>query len=194
MTVFSDEQMHRPLFEEPTPAIERRDTRDKPHGFLVGGGANLSRQHLGQQYYDAAHLLVESIKHQDWEGSPLANPVLYLYRHSVELFLKAAMGEAAKTHSLDRLADEFAAFVKKRFDADVPEWIVARMRELGTIDPNSTAFRYSQNYDKSARRDVPIGREYHIDLLHLESAMMALNVALVGVIAAVGCGEDIRAA
>lgn len=193
MTVFSDEQMHRPLFEEPTPAIERRDAWEKPYGFLIGGGANLSLQHLGQQYYDAAYLLVESIKHQDLEDYRLANPVLYLYRHSVELFLKAAMGEAAKTHSLDRLADEFADFVKQRFDALVPEWIVGRMKELGTIDPSSTAFRYSQNYDESVRRDVPIAGEYHVDLLHLQSAMVALNIALVGVIAGVGCGEGIKA-
>ena len=156
MTGFSNDQMHRPLFEEPTAGIERRDASEKPYGFLVGGGANLSLQHLGQQYYDAACLLVESIKYQDWEDYRLANPVLYFYRHSVELFLKAAMGEATKTHSLDRLADEFAAFVKQRFDADVPEWIVARMKELGSIDPNSTAFRYGQNYDRTARRDLPV--------------------------------------
>jgi hypothetical protein len=36
MTVFSDEQMHRPLFEEPTAGIERRDALEKPYGFLAG--------------------------------------------------------------------------------------------------------------------------------------------------------------
>jgi hypothetical protein len=111
----------------------------------------------------------------------------------IELFLKAAMGIATPTHSLDRMADEFAAFVKREFDADVPGWIIRRMKELGTIDPNSTAFRYSQNYDKVSKSNQPINGEYHVDLLHLQSAMRALNCALVGVIAAIACGEGKRA-
>jgi hypothetical protein len=163
-------------------------------GFLIGGGANLSLRHLGQQYFDAARLLADSIRSGDWEDHRLANPVLYLYRHSIELFLKAAMGNAARSHSLDRLADEFAAFVKREFDANVPGWIVGRMKELGAIDPNSTAFRYSQNYNKTSKSNQPVDGEYHVDLLHLQSAMRALNCALVGVIAAIACGEGKGAA
>jgi hypothetical protein len=30
------------------------------------------------------------------------------------------------------------------------------LKELAAIDPNSTAFRYSQNYDKAAKKDVPV--------------------------------------
>jgi hypothetical protein len=86
MSVVSDEQMHRPLFEEPTPAIERQDALEAPLGFLIGGGANLSPQHLAQQYFDAASLLTETIRNGDLEDYRLANPVLYLYRHSIELF------------------------------------------------------------------------------------------------------------
>ena len=37
MTNFSEDQIHRPLFEEPTDAIEREDAWDEPLGFLVGG-------------------------------------------------------------------------------------------------------------------------------------------------------------
>jgi hypothetical protein len=84
--------------------------------------------------------------------------------------------------------------VKREFDADVPSWIVSRMRELGAIDPNSTAFRYSQNFDKTSENRRPVDGEYHVDLLHLQSAMRALNSAIVGVIAAVACGEGKGAA
>jgi hypothetical protein len=61
MTVFSHGQMYRPLFEEPTPAIEREHPLDGPHGFLLGGGANLTLPEIGQQYFDAADALVELI-------------------------------------------------------------------------------------------------------------------------------------
>ncbi len=189
MAGFTEEQMHRPLFEEPTAAIERPDQWSEPLGFLVGGGANQRYQHLGQQYYNAAEHLVEGIKHQDVADYEVANPVLYLYRHSIELFLKAIMQGAAKTHSLDTLADEYRDFIKDEFGSDCPKWIITRMKELGAIDPNSTAFRYNMTYNKQAKTDEPVPGEFHVNLHHLKSAMTALNVALVGTIAMVACGE-----
>ena len=127
MTPFSEEEMHRPLFEEPTSALERPDQWAEPLGFMVGGMANTNYQHLGQQYYNAASSLVESIKHQEVADCDVANPVLYLYRHSIELFLKAIMGGAAKTHSLETLAEEYKAFIADQFDKECPECIIERM-------------------------------------------------------------------
>lgn len=190
MTVFSHDQMHRPLFEELTAKHERPDEWSSPPSFVVGGMANLSYQHLGQQYFNAAHMLSEHIIEKeyfaDWE---LSNPVLYLYRHSIELFLKAIMRDSAKTHDLATLSSEYKDFIKSTFDADVPSWILDRMGELSIIDPNSTAFRYNKVFSKASKSDVPVAGEFHVDLRHLQSAMLALNTALVGVIAAVACGE-----
>lgn len=39
---------------------------------------------------EAAYVLTESIKKGDWEDYRLANPGLFLYWHSIELFLKGA--------------------------------------------------------------------------------------------------------
>lgn len=189
MSVFTEDQMHRPLFEEPSAALERHDKWSEPFGFMVGGMANTNYQHLGQQYYNAACSLVESIKYKDVADCEIANPVLYLYRHSIELFLKAAMGGAAKTHSLETLADEYRIFIDDQFAAVCPKWITDRMKELGAIDPNSTAFRYSMNFDKATRADIPVDGEYHVNLDHLQSVMSVLVTALVGTIAAVACGE-----
>lgn len=189
MTPFTEDQMHRPLFEEPTAALARPDPWSEPLGFMVGGMANQKYQHLGQQYYNAAYHLVESIKNQEVSDSEVANAVLYLYRHSIELFLKAILLDAAKTHNLDTLSDEYRDFIKAEFDADCPDWIIMRMKELGAIDPNSTAFRYSLNYNKITKSDAPVDGEFHVNLHHLQSAMTALNVALVGTIAMVASGE-----
>jgi hypothetical protein len=189
MSVFTDAQMNRPLFEEPAPALERADPSEGAPGFMIGGMANLTFQHIGQQYFDAAYLLCETIRKGEWDDHRLANPVPYLYRHSIELSLKAALGVAAKTHDLDGLFDQFQAFNKHEFDAELPDWISKRLKELGAIDPGSTAFRYSQNYDKALKADVPVDGEFHVNLAHLQSAMAALNTALVGVIAAIALGE-----
>jgi hypothetical protein len=180
MTNFSEDQMHRPLFEEPTDDIERVDGWEEPRGFLVGGMANMSLQQLGEQYFDAAVLLTEVIQKHQWEDYRLANPTLFLYRHSIELLLKAVMGETAKTHNLDELVDAFVAFVKREYGRDVPNWITARIKELAKIDPGSTAFRYSENWDKAAKKDIPVDGEFHVDLLHLQRAMNALKSALYG--------------
>lgn len=121
MTIFTEEQMNRPLFEEPIPALERSDPSEGPPGFMVGGMANLAFEHIGQQYFDAAHLLTETIRSGGCEDYRFANPVLYLYRHSIELLLKAVLGGAAKTHDLAGLTDQFRAFIRSEFDADLPE-------------------------------------------------------------------------
>jgi hypothetical protein len=189
MSGFTDEQKYRPLFESPAAALQRSDPSDGAPGFIIGGTANLALQHVGQQYFDAAFLLSETIRNGDWENHRLTNPVLYLYRHSIELFLKAALGGREKTHDLAGLSDEFRTFVKAEFDADLPDWISNRLKELSALDPRSTAFRYSQNFDRVSKTDLPVKGEFHVDLAHLHSAMFALNSALVGVIAAVACGE-----
>lgn len=190
MTIFTHDQMHRPIFEEPDHRHERTDEWSEPKGFMVGGMANMSNQHLGQQYFDAAEDLIDHIlqehRHPDYK---LSNPIMYLYRHSIGLFLKAILGGAAKTHNLETLVDEYKAFIKTEFDADVPEWIITRMNELAEIDPNSTAFRYNKVYDRATKTDNPVVGEYFVDLRHSKSAMAVLNTALVGVIAAVACGE-----
>lgn len=189
MTVFTDEQMNRPLFEEPAQNIERTDPSEGQPGFIIGGMGNLPFQHIGQQYFDAAILLCDVIRNNCTDDYPLANPILYLYRYSIELFLKAALGSRAKTHRLEILANQFRDYIKSEFNSELPSWIENRLKELAAIDPGSTAFRYSQNYDRALNKDVPVDGEFHVDLVHLQSAMLALNTALVGVIAAVACGE-----
>jgi len=149
MTIFSHDQMYRPLFEEPTSDIERMDAWEGPFGFLIGGMANMSLQDLAEQYFDAAFLLSETVRKGEREDYRLANPTLFLYRHSIELLLKSAMGEAAKTHSLEKLADDFVALVKHKLNKDVAYWIITRIKELFNVDPGSTAFRYSMNRDKT---------------------------------------------
>ena len=188
-TIFTDEAMTRPLFEEPTPAIEREDPFSGPQGFMLGGMAQATTASLAQEYFDAAHLIVETIKRGEWEDYKLANAALFLYRHSTELVLKAALGRHERTHDLARLADRFAELVRKRYGQDVPAWIIERIKELAAIDPGSVAFRYGQYLDPLDDQGAPLSGEIHIDLRHLQSAMQALNSALIGAIAELALAE-----
>ena len=185
MTPFTEDAMTRPLFEEPGPHIERSDAWSGPQGFLFGGMAGCATKlHIAQDYMEAAYVLTEAIKKGDWEDYRLANPVLFLYRHSIELFLKGVMGEPRKIHGLAELADGFAAFIRKRHGKDVPAWITKRLKEIAAIDPNSTAFRYGTNRDPKTKKDVPIvgADELYVSLPHLQDAMVALNWALASVV------------
>ncbi len=138
--------MSRPLFEEPTADIERDDASSGPYGVLIGGAANPAKAELARQYFEAADLLLETIKQRgESEDYTLANPALFLYRHSLELMLKAIVGTSVKGHSLAALADEFETFVREKFQQQVPNWLTARLREIAAVDPNSTAFRYAEN-------------------------------------------------
>ena len=178
MSTSSERDRERSLFEEPTEAIERVDAWDGPLGFLVGGMANQSRLQLAEQYFDAASVLTEGILARRWEDYRLVNPILFLYRHALELLLKTVMEDSAKTHHLGELVDALVMYVKNEFHTDIPQWIPSRIREFALIDPNSTAFRYSENRDPATKQYGAVDGEFHVDLLHLQWVMNEIKLAL----------------
>lgn len=177
MTGFADEPLTRPLFEEPTPDIERPDAWSGPHGFLFDGMTIPNPLELSRQFLDAADQLVERVRRQECEDYRIAFPALYLYRHAIELALKCALGGDARGHRLDVLADVLQARCREQHGQDVPAWIMERLRELARHDPTSTAFRYT---DGRLRWMIEDGA--HVDLYHLQRAMTALHNALASVV------------
>jgi hypothetical protein len=178
--VFTEEAMTRPLFEEPTPEIERMDASSGPHGFMIGPmGLIPSKQDIGLEFYDAANQLVEAIKQGRCEDYRLVNPVLYLYRHAIELFVKGLMNSSKHDHDLAKLARQLEAYARTK-KVTVPAWVDARLREIARMDPGSTMFRYASNYDRDARRPAPVQTEVYVDIPHLQKAMRALVIALAG--------------
>jgi hypothetical protein len=176
--IFTADAMTRPLFEEPMDDIQREDPFSGPQGFMFGGMAQPSLADLADQFFDAGDLILERIKRGDIEDYKVANAALFLFRHAAELTLKAGLGQSAKTHDLSRLADDFVAFVKREHKKDVPSWIVDRLKELATIDPGSTAFRYGMY-------SGPFAGEMHVHLPRLRAAMRALRVTLIATMAGV---------
>lgn len=191
--IFTKEAMNRPLFEEPGDHIVREDPFSGPQGFMVGDEFVPTRLEMAQQYFDAAHMLLESIKRGDWEDYKLVNPALYLYRHSLELLVKGLLGNAPKTHDLAALADELAQAHFNRWQTLVPSWIVDRLKEIAAIDPGSTAFRYGENHDRVLKVGVPpVPSAMYVSVPHLQRAMLTLNAALGGAIADVARDHPVR--
>jgi hypothetical protein len=180
--LLTDETMNRPLFEEPSEASVREDPWSGPKGFMIGGMSLPTKHELSQQYFDAAHLLVESIKRNDWEDYKLVNPALFLYRHALELLAKSLLGSTTKTHDLFKLADDLNDLALTRDHEPAPPWIISRLKEIAAIDPGSTAFRYARNYSSKAKCDVEVDGEVYVNLHHLQGAMVALYFALSGTV------------
>ena len=191
--VFTREAMTRPLFEEPGDHIVRDDPISGPQGFMVGDEFTPTRMEMAQQYFDSAHLLLESIKRGDWEDYKLVSPALFLYRHSLELLIKGLLGASPRTHDLSELTDILDATAIARWGRPLPVWISARVKEIAAIDPASTAFRYGENYDREIKANVPpVPSAMYISLPHLQRAMLTLNAALQGAIAEVAVNHPVR--
>src|SRR5437870_500732 len=103
----TSEAMTRPLFEEPSEKCERPDEWSYPKGFMFGGMGLPTRPYkdTAQQYFDAANLLISEIERNRFEDYRLANPVMYLYRHWLELMVKEIAGPV-REHNLANLGDK----------------------------------------------------------------------------------------
>lgn len=180
--IFTAEAMTRPLFEELSGEHAREDEWSGPHGFAIGGMMQANDASLAEEYFAAANELIEAIKEKRIADYRIGNAALFLYRHSCELILKAALPRAKRNHDLIGLTNSFVAMVKEQYGEDIPAWITRRMKELAAIDPNSTAFRYGAYKAPIDAADSPIEFEAYVSLPHLQAAMLALNTALVSAV------------
>ena len=96
--VFTEETMTRPLFEELTGDHAREDESSGPHGFAIGGMMQANTASLAEEYFAAANELVDAIKEKRVADYQVGNAALFLYRHSCELILKAAIPASKRTH------------------------------------------------------------------------------------------------
>jgi hypothetical protein len=133
-------------------------------GMFLPAGTNWE---MAEQYFDAANLLIADIEQDRLEDYKLANPVLYLYRHWLELAVKSIIGHA-REHNLSKLAEMLNSFLAQR-GIQAPDWVIERLKEMSSIDPHSAAFRYAEN---------GIAGEIYVSLPHLKQVMAMLNVAL----------------
>jgi hypothetical protein len=114
-------------------------------GFLIGSMGNLlSKYELARHYKTSADDLVD-VALEYGEGNYIYGyPVLFLYRHAIELALKSLVDNSYKYHNYSHLMNKFREAVEKHFNEKVPDWFNNWFEQINQLDPKSTAFRYGE--------------------------------------------------
>lgn len=110
---------------------------------------------VAQSFRNAANCLIYTHKNNHYECEVL-DPLLYLYRHSLELYMKALIvahnhGCDVKKdygHSLSKLFKEAVAVVKT-LGYEMPERAKRIVAEMSEVDSASFSFRYDGDWSKS---------------------------------------------
>ena len=137
----------KPLFSEDWDMAHRTDQWSFPKGIARDAmvASNMDMRTLADQYFEGAEAIVHLVLQNRVEDYVVASPVLYLYRHAVELYLKVAIekktgksylsqkGRRENGHELD--------LILQRAPHVSPE-ARARILELHAVDPRSTLLRF----------------------------------------------------
>ncbi len=156
-----------PIFQEPPNDLDESCT----YGALVGGLVwRTEPADIARAYRSAADFLI-GMTLDDRSATEAVYPVLFLYRHAVELSLKGLFREVPQNHSLPVLIEKADSAFRTSLSADDTDWIRSRLIEFASIDPQSTAFRFAYAKVHGGPRS---DGEWWIDFHHLKSTMNVL--------------------
>lgn len=154
------------------------DPPDEPEthygAMLVNYNGNTARDtyDMAKSYRVAAFRLLDiaGTHGEAWES---VDPILFCFRHSLELNLKAIENDnRQRVHGLKPLADALHMRLSARYPAQQIDWLRDRVHEFDTVDPRSTAFRY----DDAAAPGTPA--ESWVDFTKLRHIMNTIFEAL----------------
>lgn len=141
-------------------------------------------------YKDAADILVEYTKKTNKRLDFIVFPIVFLYRHYLELQLKMIIQDGyqllymnkgyAKCHKLDELWNDCKLIIEKMWpngDKDPLEAMDDYINQFCQVDPTSTEFRYP------VRRNGTDTLENlnFINLIHLSEVMKLINNFIGGI-------------
>lgn len=113
------------------------------HAALFGGMVDGAHDDysLANNFRMAGDILIQrGLEH--FGAYELLYPVLYNYRHAIELYLKAIVKPVKRNHDLAGLMNQFKNLLKERHNVNVPTWFENVIEEFNKFDPDSTTFRY----------------------------------------------------
>jgi len=187
----------------------RGDLRDWKNNACLRQGDEYAYR---EGYRRGAHLLVQAVGETATDQDLLVYPIVFLYRHHIELALKTIISRTpylierpltkAETdhlsqHRLDWLWQDFkpmaAAITKVAGWDDLPqddvEGIDDYIRQLHKVDPRSYSLRYA--HSKGGNPSLPTGLT-HINVRHFGELMERLANYLYGLEAATGYLQDLK--
>lgn len=129
---------------------------------MIGGiFSSINKFTLADSYRFAGDTLIDSAIEKN-EESELLYPIIFNYRHAVELYLKSILSNKKKTHDLLKLYQRFKILLQKEFETTPPDWFENIIFTFNDFDPAGEVFRYGEDI----LRD-----EMLVDLSHLKLKM-----------------------
>ena len=174
------------IFSEPPEDLDETWT----HGALMGGMAGYSDETLAPAYFSAGAALIDHVLQSEERGQDFVCPILYLYRHGIELYLKVIVQPSVRNHSLGSLLEGFCRHIRERYKEDVPAWVTRPITELAEFDPGSDLFRYGRTNPPSRSQRLTNEGEFWVDLKTLKRTMTLIEFAVRRTLAAGECGLD----
>lgn len=170
-------------FSWPTIGCRVFSAGQPAYGAFLSHRSDERLYHLTAGYKLAADLLVEQAEAEAWRRRKLVYPIIFCYRHYLELTLKAllqdhgSVGGLTASWSHHRLEDLWRDYrtVLGAAGGETPtdqgtDAVAHCIAEFAKIDPTSDAFRYP-----TSRRGQPFAIEIEIlDLLALRDTMQAI--------------------
>ena len=141
-------------------------------------------------YKEAADLLVDSIANQKGSADSLIFPIVFLYRHYVEIRLKSLLHDGHRLldrehkhkseHQLSKLWPKVRSILDELWPNDEGEDLKAMdslIAQFEEVDPRSTTFRYPKDFDgnNSLNLDTP-----RVNLRNLAEVVGAMSLILEG--------------
>lgn len=146
-------RLHTPVFQEVPDEIDET----WQHGVLVGGMASRNWPQVARAYKMAADELLKQAMSQH-EPHELDYPIIFLYRHTIEVYLKAMLKAPPETHDLGRLIE----LLEQQFGTKIAGWVKDRLWDFQRMDKHSDVFRYA---------DPPPDGELWIDFHQLKAVI-----------------------
>ncbi len=155
-----------PIFQDPPDDLDETWR----HGSLVGGITDdvFDRLMIADSYRNAGDILVDAVP-SSFEGYELLYPILYNYRHAIELYMKEALSSQSTDHDLISLLHNLRDYLKENHAVSMPLWFESSIRQFSDFDPTSTIFRYGEGPVANTR--IMTAHEYWIDLSNLKRRM-----------------------
>lgn len=125
-----------PVFQDVPEDLDETFT----HGALVGVIGLTDKLWVAQSFKLSADLLVDA-SIEDESAFKTVYPILYNYRHSIELYLKIISGSKERIHNLNKLLRS----IEEKYGLRVSRWVNEFITELHEIDERSTTFRYGED-------------------------------------------------
>jgi len=140
----------RPIFDDPPDNLGDRDFE---FGHLLVSGGGMETIEVAWAFRAAGDrlLLAAAENRESWEA---AYPILFCYRHALEVYLKAVAPEIQKVHDLKVLWEQVRKNIKDRYAADQVRLLGDRIMEFHQIDPRSTSFRYADAPPKTTATEL----------------------------------------